>query len=71
MSPAIRSDGGESRGIRILSLIDGGSGPGDFDGGCHTATPGAKDDVPGGSLPIDGSSGTGPVERAREYQTLD
>lgn len=71
MSPAIRSDGGESRGIRILSLIDGGSGPGDFDAACHTATPGEKDDMPRESLPIDESSGRGPAERTREYQSLD
>ena len=71
MSPAIRSDGGESRGIRILSLIDGGSGPGDFDAACHTATPGEKDDMPEESLPVDESSGREHGERTHEYQSLD
>ena len=36
MSPAIKSDGAQSRGMRILSLIDG-SAHEDFDAACNTA----------------------------------
>ena len=36
MSPAIKSDGAQSRGIRILSLIDG-SAHDDYDDPCNTA----------------------------------
>ena len=56
MSPAIRSDDDKSRSIRILSLIDGGSGPGDFDAVCGTG-PGEKDDNHDQNVPIyEGSS---------------
>ena len=64
MSPAIKSDGAESRSIRILSLIDGGSGPGDFDAPCNTV--GERDDMPEQSLPVYESS-----SRRHEYQSLD
>ena len=65
ISPAIKSDGAESRSIRILSLIDGGSGPGDFDAPSNTV--GDKDDIPDQNLPVYESSS----RRFEEYQSLE
>ena len=62
MSPAIKSDGARSRGIRILSLIDGSTHE-DFEAACNTAE---DQEIMDQNL----VSFDGPIEK-QGYQSLD
>ena len=62
MSPAIKSDGARSRGIRILSLIDGSTHE-DFEAACNTAED--QEIIDQNLVSFDG-----PIEK-QGYQSLD